>query len=381
MLKNALRLAAYQIYFSPHVPEQAVVNTSVNLVKKYGHRGLSGYANAVLRGLLRSRPPFPTEGAAAAGVVPELYKEVNQYLQAKPLSADRFMIDDYWRSINQIRLLTVRLRPHIRSEEEILQSLSDEGVKCFPCLWPDLTYEIELGHQNLTELSSWRNGDIIVQGRAAQLPSVIAAAHQPKRVLDLCAAPGGKSLHLYDLLTGKVDILATDLYRERVNKIEENKKRLGITGLRTDVRDATLVFNAAKESPYDLVMADVPCSSLGLIDRKAELRLSSGHCDKSLLLTQAAILDTAASALRPGGILIYSTCTFNPEENQEQIEAFLIRQDGQFKMKAFQALPLTLSENPFTKKQLEGTNAILNLYPHIHGTEGFFIAQLERIVL
>lgn len=379
LLKSALRLAAYQLYFSPHVPKQAVVDTTVELVKKYSHSGLSGYANAVLRGMLRNLPEFPTQGPAAAGLVPELYEEIYAFLKAEPLLADEKMIEGYFNTINQIRPLTLRLRTNQRSETEILQSLTSEGVTWKACTWPAQCYEISLGHKSLKELSAWQTGELIVQGRAAQLPAILAAHIKPKRVLDLCAAPGGKCLQLYDLLDGKVDILANDLHAERIRKIEENRARLKISDLKTQVRDASVPLSKREQNKFDLVLADVPCSSLGLVDRKPELRLNAGHCDDSLLKTQAAILDTAASALKVGGVLIYSTCTLNPQENQEQVKAFLVRQKAKFKAKDLESLPRGLSETTFTKHQLIDTPAMLNLYPQIHGTEGFFIAQLERI--
>lgn len=380
LVRNALRLAAFQIYFSPQVPPQAAVNTAVELVKKHSHRGLSGYANAVLRALLRQLPAYPSTGAEAAAVHPALFEQINHCLAAEPLKADTAGLAAYWQAVNQEAPLYLRLRAGINAVDEnlLIESLEGEGVTVKRLDWPKKTISLALGERSLTDLQAWQEGFLIAQGRAAQLPAIIAAYHQPRKVLDLCAAPGGKSLQLHDLLAPAVEITANDLHASRVQKIRENMVRLGIHDIKTQCRDATAALPEQEHGTYELVLADVPCSSLGLLQRKPELRLNQEHWDAALLETQAAILDHAAQALKPEGILIYSTCTLNPLENQEQIAAFLGRQKDAFTLTDLKSLPKALSEIPFTKKQLRESPGLLNLYPHIHGSEGFFIAQLRK---
>ncbi len=378
LVRNSLRLAAYQIYFSPHIPARAAVNAAVDMVKQYGHQGLASYTNAVLRNLLRDIPPYPLEGAAAAAVVPELFELINAFLKDEPLCADDADIAAYWQNINRVRALSVRLHPAHQDKSQLMTELAAAGVSVKAAEWPDDALELELNGQPLTDLKAWADGRIIVQGRAAQLPALLAAEQRKSKVLDLCAAPGGKSLQLHDLADGPIDILAFELHEERLTRMRENMQRLGVTGIRMEHRDASLPLPKKELAQFDLVLADVPCSSLGLIDRKPELRFSADHCNADLLETQAAILRTAASALKSGGVLIYSTCTLNPAENQAQIKRFLIEQAGQFDLLPLVGLPVNLRKNEFTAGQLSATPGLINLYPHIHHCEAFFIAQMQR---
>lgn len=377
LVLNALRLASFQIYFSPQVPVQAAVDTTVELVKRYGHQGMAAYTNAVLRSLLRDLPAFPSTGAAGAGVIEPLYDVINTFLKDEPLLSDAQGIEAYWQKINQVRPLNLRVRS-ADDIDPVIAELRDEGVSVKKAAWPNGTLEIELSGQALTSLQVWREGRIIVKGKAAQLPALIAAQHRPDKVLDLCAAPGGKSLQLYDLMAGKVAITACDLHAERLSKMQENMLRLGIEDIGLQELDASLFLPKKMEAKYDLVIADVPCSSLGLIDSKPELRFTDEFSSLALLETQAAILRTATSALKVGGVLLYSTCTLNPEENQAQVKRFLIEQAGNFAPLDLIGLPEALLHNPFVKKQVLTTPSMVNLYPHVHESEAFFIAQLQK---
>lgn len=378
LVRNSLRLAAYQIYFSPHIPARAAVDAAVEMVKQYGHRGLASYTNAVLRQLLRELPAYPDTGAAAAAVIPELYELINGYLRAEPLLADDVALAAYWQSINQVRPLTVRLHPARQDKLKLLEDLARAGVTVKEPEWPRDALELELNGQPLTDLKAWQEGRLIVQGRAAQLPALLAATQQKTKVLDLCAAPGGKTLQLLDLADKPMDILAFELHEERLLRMRENMQRLGVAGIRLEQRDASLPLPKKEQGQFDLVLADVPCSSLGLIDRKPELRFSADHCGEDLLETQAAILRTAALALKRGGVLIYSTCTLNPSENQAQVKRFLLEQAGQFQMLPLMGLPEKLRAQEFTSQQLAATPGMINLYPQLHHCEAFFIAQMQR---
>lgn len=380
LLLQALRLAAYQIYFSPQVPHSAAVNSSVELLKRSGHRGLAAFANATLRALLRAGETFPAEGPESISLHPELYASIQSFLRAAPLEAEADGLNAYWDSLNRGLPLYVRLRGPAADEEALRASLAAQGALLQPAPWTGPRAAIlELGEHALTELAAWRAGHIIVQGIGAQLPAYLAARRQPRKVLDLCAAPGGKCLQLRDALGEGSSITACDLHAHRLEQLRANAERLNIRGLRLLQRDATEPLPAAERGAYDLVLADVPCSSLGLLARKAEMRLHPLACDDALLALQQRILCRAGEALAAGGLLIYSTCTFNPAENQGQIKRFLLSEAGRsFALEALADLPPELAENAFTRAQLRATPGLLNLYPQLHGCEGFFIAQLRK---
>ena len=221
----------------------------------------------------------------------------------------------------------------------------------------------------IQSLSAYREGLFTVQDQSAQLAALALAPEPGERVFDVCAAPGGKTTHLAELMENKGEILALDIYEKRLRSVTETAKRLGISIISTMVSDARK-FEVAE--PADKILIDAPCSGMGVIRRRPDLRYKEGLTDtKELTETQLAILDHCAGLLKDGGEMVYSTCTVNPAENEDVVMAFLE------KHKAFSLLPV---ENV----HIMGRGAELlqkgmaTFYPDMQGGDGFFIAKLKK---
>lgn len=346
---DILRLGAYQLLMMDKIPAMAAVNESVELAKQ-NMLGLktAGFINAVLRNLDRSRdrlPPLPTDPMERLSIqyshplwlVRELAgrvgeEDVEALLQAHnghpPITA---------------QVNTLRVTP-----QALIQRLSQEGVRASAYGREDcLTLE---GTGDLERLDTFQEGLFYVQDLAAR-QAVLAAGPRPgQSVLDLCAAPGGKSFAAAIAMENKGRILSRDLYPRKVRELSRAAKRLGLSCIETVVADAT----EAAEDRFDLVMADVPCSGLGIIRKKPDIRYKDPAGFGELETIQTAILDRGAEAVAPAGRLLYATCTLRREENEDQVDRFLEKRKD------------------FTLFTME------TLWPHRGETDGFFYAVLER---
>ncbi|MBQ6075901.1 MAG: 16S rRNA (cytosine(967)-C(5))-methyltransferase RsmB [Lachnospiraceae bacterium] len=313
-LRSVLRMGLYQILYMDRIPAAAAVNESVKLVRKRFGEGLTGFANGVLRAAARKSDWTAPEGAAALSLPPDLY----EYLVSLYGTAETERIGGHflapptlWGRVNTSRA----------AAEEVVASLKSEGVTAEPSgLLPEALRLQRAKTEEavpLEALTAVRNGWLQLQDLSSQL-AVAAAAPQPgMRVLDLCAAPGGKSLHAADLMRGEGELLACDISAEKCRLIEENAARSGFSCIRPVISDA-LAFDPAKENAFDLVIADLPCSGLGIAGRKPEIKyrvtLSQIH---DLAALQRQMLDNAVRYVKPGGTLLFSTCTLTREENTD----------------------------------------------------------------
>ena len=216
-----------------------------------------------------------------------------------------------------------------------------------------------------------------MQNEAAQIASIIADPQEGTDILDCCAAPGGKSTHMAELTDDKARILSLDINESRLDLIKDNYRRLGISSVDTMCADSTDLRSALGQMRFDLVLCDVPCSGLGLMARKPDIRLTISYDRISELLPrQRLILQNASAYVRPGGVLCYCTCTLNRAENEETIQEFL-KDHADFVASDITCnLPSTLIMDENREK--DAHNGMLTLYPDIDGCDGFFICRLER---
>jgi 16S rRNA (cytosine967-C5)-methyltransferase len=261
---------------------------------------------------------------------------------------------------------TVQWNPLRDSEEALLQEWKEGGVTAAPHPWLSGCYTLSKTG-DLEEMPSFRGGRFLVQDAAAKLAALSAGAAPGMRVLDLCAAPGGKSFALAMEMGNEGNIESFDLHPSKVRLILEGAKRLGITCIRAESGDAKQ-FCPALEHCADIVLCDVPCSGLGVIRKKPDIRFKREEELSGLPRVQGAILANAARYVRPGGVLLYSTCTILPEENEGVCEAFL-RQHGDFSREAF-TLPAPIG-------RVEAGQ--ITLWPQCHGTDGFYICRMRKL--
>ena len=250
------------------------------------------------------------------------------------------------------------------STEEAVCALEAEGVRVEPHPWlPDCL--LLQGTGDLERLRAFRDGMIYIQDPAARL--AVLAAGPKGRVLDVCAAPGGKSFAAAIAMGDRGEIISCDLHENKLKRIREGAARLGLTSIRAEAADGR-VFREEWRDGFDLVLVDAPCSGLGILRKKPDIRRKKADDLFTLPMVQNAILENAARYVRPGGTLLYSTCTILPEENEELADAFL-GTHPEFSRERF-LLPEPIG-------QVEGQ---ITLWPHLHDTDGFYICRMTRRV-
>lgn len=351
-----LRLGLYQLLFLDRVPSHAAVSQSVELVKGRNSRA-AGLVNAVLRAFVReSDHPIPADLSTRYSHPAWLVKEFSRTLPPEEVEALLAANNAPAPTVAQVN--TLKTTP-----EALAAELTAAGVSAVPHPWlPDCLELAETG--NLEGLTAFREGKFYIQDGAAKL-AVLAANPQPgMKVLDACAAPGGKSFAAAIHMGCKGEILSCDIHRNKVKLIEEGAARLGLPNITAQVRDAK-AYDAALAGAFDLVIADVPCSGLGIIRKKPDIRYKDPEPLAGLPEVQLAILRNVSRYVKPGGTLLYATCTVLERENEAVVCRFL-EENADFQLSSF-LLP-----------GREADCSWVTLWPHRDGTDGFFFAKLQR---
>ena len=363
VVRDVLHLGLYQLYEMDRIPESAAVNESVSLVKKYcpKQRNASGLVNAVLRNATRSKgtleEPASLEDRYShpAGLLALLRSYVGESRLEAMLQAN-----------NAAPQTVIQVNTLKTTAAALLQKLEAEGVSAQPHIWLENCLVLS-GTGALDQLPSFREGLFYVQDPAARL-SVLCAQLPAEdiRVVDCCAAPGGKSFAAALALQGKGEIFSSDLHEHKTQLIRKGAERLGFTNIRVSRRDAAEPVPQWAEM-MDAVIVDVPCSGYGIIRKKPDIRYKDPDTMKELPALQLQILKTQAEMVKPGGVLIYSTCTLVRRENEGVVEKFL----KEFADFTLEPLPLPAV---FPKNE----SGMLALVPGEYDTDGFFIARLRR---
>lgn len=359
---DCLRLGAYQLLFLDRVPVHAAVNEAVELAKKYSRNPrASALVNAVLRALDRAKKedlPQPEELSLRYSHPDWLVKEFSHIVS--PDELELLLAADNAQPPTQAQVNTLKT-----SAAALMEELSDAGVEASPHPWLPDCLELE-GTGNMEQLPAFREGRFYVQDAAARLAVLASGAEPGLEVLDACAAPGGKSFAAAIQMEDRGSILSCDLHPHKQRLILDGARRLGITGITSSVMDGRR-FDPALENRFDLVIADVPCSGLGIIRKKPDIRYKDPAPLEGLPAVQQDILSNVARYVRPGGTLLYATCTLLHRENEDVVTWFIDRN------RSFMLDPFSL---PGPIGQTEG---MVTLWPHRHGTDGFFIAKLRRM--
>ncbi len=366
-LLDILRIGAYQILSLDKVPDRAAVNESVELAKHSGRGKAAGLVNAVLRKLSRDKaalPPLPDRDEVQ--YLSLRYSHPKWLVKRLLALLGREEAEAFLAADNAVAPLTVQVDPLRTTTEGLIAELEDSGVRAVPHAWVDGCLELS-GTGDLTALESFRQGKFFVQDPAAALVARVSGVAPGDRVLDVCAAPGGKSFSAAFAMADQGHILACDLYENKLKRIREGAGRLGIHCIETLCADGRS-FRPEWADGFDVVLVDAPCSGLGIIRKKPDARYKRPDELFALPVIQSAILQNAARYVRPGGILIYSTCTILPEENEHVTDAFLAGCPD-FIQEEF-ALPAPIGETP----------GRIVLWPQRHGTDGFYICRMKRRV-
>ncbi|HYH58543.1 MAG TPA: 16S rRNA (cytosine(967)-C(5))-methyltransferase RsmB [Thermoleophilaceae bacterium] len=363
---NALRLGVYQVAFLDGVPDHAAVGETVDLAKEHG-RGGHRLVNAVLRRATRE-----------AG---DLMAELTDHSPAEAAvrhSHPEWIVRMWWDALGPEQAIALLERNNAPAENavranallvtagEVAEGLAKEGVETSPA--EDLREGLVLqGQFDVHASKLFREGALMPQSRASMLVARVVAPEPGERVLDLCAAPGGKTTHLAALLGNEGEVVAVEKNGGRARALAENCERLGATCVRVREGDAAEIDVG---EDYDRVLLDPPCSDLGTLQSRPDVRWKKDEGTVArVVVDQARLLDIAAERVRPGGSLVYSTCTISPEENEHQVASFIERR-GDFSVD-------DLSER-FGRYAHPSVRGPLQVLPHRHGTDGFFISRLVR---
>lgn len=359
---EALRLGAYQLLFMDRIPPSAAVNESVSLARKYCRNPqLGGVVNGILRNLHRqcaalAQPEdLETRYSHPAWLVKALSRGVPAAELEALLAAD-----------NSMPFTTAQVNLCRATAEEAVSSLKAEGVTVEPHPWLENCLYLS-GTGNIEGLDTFQKGYFYIQDAAARLAVMAAGPERGMRVLDACAAPGGKSFAAAIAMEDLGEIVSCDIHPHKERLIRAGAERLGLRSIAPVTQDGK-ERRPQWEGSFDLVMADVPCSGLGIIRKKPDIRYKDPGPMACLPAMQRAILKNVSAYVRPGGVLLYTTCTLLEAENEAVVNGFLA-EHGEFAPEAF-TLPEPVGNH---------VSGRLTLWPHIHGTDGFFIAKLRRI--
>ena len=368
LIRNLLRLSAYQIMYMDQIPVSAVCNEAVKLAKKRGFAKLSGFVNAVLRSIIRTNAGFtlPDKEEDPAYYLEIAYSVPNWLVKEMLEQYPYDQVERMFSASLEEKKTSIRCNLHKNSPNQLKKQLQEEGVAVEDSGYLDYAFYIR-DYDYLDKLKAFREGRFTVQDVSSQLVCQVADIKGNDFVVDVCASPGGKSLHAAEKAKR---VSARDLTEYKIHFIEENKKRLDLTNVEPLVWDAT-VFDPSIEQKADVVIADLPCSGLGVLGKKADIKYKlTQKQQKELVELQRKILTTVKDYVKSGGILIFSTCTVNKEENIDNRDWFLQSFD-------FEAESL----DPYLPEQLRDKNTgkgYLQLLQGVHETDGFFLSRMRR---
>ncbi len=354
--KNILRLGLYQIIFMDTIPDYASVSETVNLSKRY-KKGIDGFVNAVLRGYLRSGEEIK---------LPDREEDESLYLSVK-YSYSKWMIDMWIEEYglpfteellaagNKVPSLCIRPNMMKITRKELKKSLENKGYLVEEGRLSSLALKIREGTSDdiLTRTALYRDGFFSIQDESSMISVEIMDPNPEEVIADVCAAPGGKTMYIAEKMRDKGQIIALDIHSKKLALIKEQAERLGIHIVETEVWDSETV-NSKMIEKADRVLVDAPCSGLGTVRRKPEVKYREKSVIEGLPAIQKKILSASSNYVKPGGILLYCTCTINRKENQEVTKDFL------------------MFNKEFSKVEE------IQLLPNINDTDGFYICKMQR---
>ncbi|MBP3462325.1 MAG: 16S rRNA (cytosine(967)-C(5))-methyltransferase RsmB, partial [Tyzzerella sp.] len=323
VIRNILRSTVYQLKYMDSVPNSAACNEAVKLATKKGFASLKGFVNGVLRNIERNLDniTYPDEANLLEYLSVE-YSMPEWILQKWLAQYDRATVETMLADFQMERPTTIRVNRNVMTKNELIESLENQGVHVenHPYLSDALWIT---SYDYLADLDSFQKGAFHVQDISSMLVAHLANPQEGDTVIDVCAAPGGKSLHMAELLRGTGHVEARDLTDYKVNLIRENIERSGMKNIEAVCQDAT-VFDEESVEKADIVVADLPCSGLGVLGKKTDLKYKmTEQTQKDLVALQREILSKVKSYVKPGGTLIYSTCTIHEAENMGNVDWFL----------------------------------------------------------
>jgi len=366
-LKNAMRVALYQIMFLERIPHAAAVNESVEFVKRIRGDKPAGLVNAVLRNIIRNLDGIRYPEAAEDPVqhLAVVYSHPTWLVKRWH---SRFGFEETQKLLaasNDRPCLSLRINKLKVDPGQFLTLLDQQHIQYTGST--HIAYFVKArGLARIGQMELFRNGFFTIQDESAALPSLLLSPRPGEKVLDLCAAPGGKTTHIAELMGNDGEVLAVDKYETKLNLIKTSCERLGIRNVRLMATDASTL----EHEEVDKVLLDAPCSGLGVLAKKPDIKWKRDILDVyKLARHQKDLLANAAKFVRRGGVLVYSTCTTEPEENQEVVRDFLSSHPD------FSVVPAS----EFVSSDLVNSEGCVETFPHRHGMDGSFAARMVRM--
>ncbi|MEG6615239.1 16S rRNA (cytosine(967)-C(5))-methyltransferase RsmB [Peptococcaceae bacterium 1198_IL3148] len=372
-VRNILRIGTYQLIYMDKVPAAAACNESVELAKKYANPGVVKFVNGVLRNITRNLDNLD---------YPDIESDPVSHVALK-YSHPRWMVERWLKEYgveqtielckannltppNTIRTNTLRI-----SREALINLLQAEGVKVQKTKYVSEGLKID-GFLSFRHLEAFQQGLFQIQDESSMLVGHALNPAHGSRVIDAAAAPGGKSTHIAQLMENTGLILSFDIHPHKLKLIEENCRRLGITNVKVSVGDSREIA-ADLHNWADYVLLDAPCSGLGVLRRRPDARWrKEAYQIPAIVKLQREMLESVSKCVRPGGVLVYSTCTITYEENLGQVKSFLKEHDEFILEDLTPLLPANMANEPDIAK------GYVQLLPHVHGMDGFFLARMRK---
>ncbi|MFZ1080566.1 MAG: 16S rRNA (cytosine(967)-C(5))-methyltransferase RsmB [Candidatus Kryptoniota bacterium] len=367
-VKNAIRLALYQLMFLQGIPQSAAVNEAVKFVKKLRGQSSANIVNAILRTAIRKAnlieyPAVDDDPVKALSTI----HSFPSWLVRRFI--DRFGIfetEQLLIALNDRPRLSVRVNTNRISTDQLAAEFRDHGmeVSCGKFI-PNFLYVD--GLSRIGDIESFKAGQFTVQDEGAGIVSILLDPKRGERILDICAAPGGKTTHILELTNGDVDLTAVEKYDHRICLIQSALDRLGYNNAKVVVANGT---DYTDEVLFDKILVDAPCTGFGAIRKKPDSKWKRDPQDiTNLTKIQTGLLDNVSRLLKPNGVIVYSTCTIEAEENQEVVQTFLTNHPG------FVIEPADL----FVNKALMGREGFVEIFPHRHDIDGCFAARIRKV--
>lgn len=370
-VRSLLRLSFYQLYYLDRIPEHAVVNEAVQIAKRRGHQGISGMVNGVLRSVLRRKAEL---------VLPDGLPAVRRIALAT--SHPEWMVRRWIRQFgepaaericeanNQPPRVSIRANKLRLGQAELAERLRQGGLEAEPSEVAPAGVIVR-GGGNMALTPGYAEGLFTVQDESSMLVAEWLDPQPGERVLDCCAAPGGKTTHLAEKMQDRGEIIACDVHEHKERLIREQAERLGLRSIRTVTADARRLSAQFPPESFDRILLDAPCSGLGVIRRKPDMKWTKEESElESVCEVQRELLEAIHPLLKPGGVLVYSTCTVEKTENEEMVRSFLQRHP--------EFTPDAPPPGSHDGIRLSSGSASVQIMPYDFGSDGFYIARLRK---
>jgi 16S rRNA (cytosine967-C5)-methyltransferase len=367
-VKNAMRVALYQLLFLDRIPHHAAVNEAVAFVKRFRNERYAGVVNGVLRNIIRHLHEirYPVRGESLVHHLSVVYSHpiwmVKRWLERYgEEETEQLLAANNEKPPLSIRINKIKIAP-----AEFISLLEKENIEYTPSSWLDY-YVVLRGAGGMAQLDLFRNGFFSVQDESAGLAGKLLDPKPHERIIDLCSAPGGKTMHLAEMMNNTGEVISVEKYASRADLVKSAAERLGLTNIKIVNEDV----NAFDAPIADRVLVDAPCSGLGVLRKKPDIKLKRESSDiRNMTDLQYRLLVKAAALTKPGGVLIYSTCTIEPEENDGVVERFL--ESNKY---------FTLDDpSPYVSKAFVTKRKTVETLPHKHKMDGVYAVRLKRLL-